>query len=557
MERKSSVDIYLPFDYHRMSLAFTAMLAFDFSEKSIEVLQFKKPLFRRLAIVALGKAELEDEILKVGLPKNENTLSEKILELLGENKNRNNEECLFNLPPGSFIFKRLSLALDLSKELLQEEVETALVEETGTAVANLVYSFGRVRLSDFTQEVLVFSTPKEVLDSFRRVFLQIGLVPIFAIAQPWAVYQGLEEALDDRGLTAVLEAKDDNLGLSFFDSFGPISDFKGKIGTKTLIKDFGNARVEVEEQNVRQVSKLILAGGSSAGLDPLFLEKKLDLSIGLAAEYIALQIKERAADLSQIKLPTTLFAKTLGLMLAFENSQTEFNLISKKLGTVKVGKEFIKKQKVALQDSLRNAKIKDKEKDKNNKEEIVEETMMQSESRGTFAIKNYIRVASKRLVIGGVILLLLIGGSKIVMGAKGILSNRFTRFINNTFSSPTPTEAPSPMPTLTVTPLPPTPTSTPVLLKSDLKISVLNGSGIKGSANSAADFLKALGYNVTKTGNAVRYDYLQTTIAIKESKRAYLGQLQTDLATKYQVNAEIGMVAESELFDAQVVVGQK
>lgn len=533
------------------------MLAFDFSEKSIEVLQFKKPLFRRLAIVALGKAELEDEILKVGLPKNENILSEKVLELLGENENRNNEECLFNLPPGSFLFKRLKLAADLSKELLQEEIETALVEETGTAVANLVYSFGRVRLSDLTQEVLVFSTPKEVLDSFRRVFLQIGLVPIFAIAQPWAVYQGLDEALDDKGLTAVLEAKGDNLGLSFLDSFGPISDFKGRIGAKTLIKDFGNARVEVEEQNVRQVSKLILAGESGLGLDPLVLEKKLDLSIGLAAEYIALQIKERAADLSQIKLPTTLFAKTLGLMLAFENSQTEFNLISKKLGTVKVGKEFIKKQKIASQDFLRNAKIKDKEKDKNNKEEIVGETMMLSENKGTFAIKDYIRVAPKWLVIGGVFLLLLVGGSKIIMGAKGILSNRFTQFINNTFSSPTPTEAPSPMPTLTVTPLPPTPTPTPVLLKSDLKISVLNGSGIKGAANSAADFLKTLGYNVTKTGNAARYDYLQTTIAIKESRRAYLPQLKVALETKYQVSVEVGVVAETEGFDAQVVVGQK
>lgn len=524
------------------------MLAFDFSEKSIEVLRFKKPLLGKLMIVALGKAELEDEILKGGLPKDENALSEKILELLGEHENRNNEECLFNLPPGSFIFKRLNLASDLSKELLREEVETALVEETGTAVSNLVYSFGRIRLSDSTQDILVTASPNEVLDSYRRVFLQIGLVPVFAIIQPWAVYQGLEEALDDKGLTAVLEAKDDNLSLSFFDSFGPVSDFKGKIGTKTLIKDFGNARVEVEEQNVRQVSKLILAGESSAGLDPLVLEKKLDLSIGLAAEYIALEIKERAADLSQIKLPTTLFAKTLGLMLAFENSQTEFSLISKKLPAVKAGKEFVKK-----------AKIKDKEKDKNKKEEIVEETMMQSENRDTSAIEDYIRRASKWLVIGGVILLLLAGGFKVAMGAKETLSNRFTQFINNTFSGPTPTEAPSPVPTLTVTPLPPTPTPTPtpVLLKSDLRISVLNGSGVRGAANSAADFLKTLGYNVTKTGNAARYDYPLTTIAIKESKRAYLEGLKTDLAAKYQVSADVSVLTETEGFDAQVIVGQK
>ena len=524
------------------------MLAFDFSEKSIEVLQFKKPLFRRLAIVALGKAELEDEILKGGLPKNENTLSEKILELLGENENRNNEECLFNLPPGSFIFKRLSLASDLSKELLQEEIETALVEETGTAVANLVYSFGRVRLSDSTQDILVFTTPREVLDSFRRVFLQIGLVPVFAIAQPWSVYQGLDEALDDKGLTAVLEAKDDNLGLSFFDSFSPVSDFKGKIGTKTLIKDFGNARVEVEEQSVRQVSKLILAGESGLGLDPLVLEKKLDLSIGLAAEYIALQIKERAADLSQIKLPTTLFAKTLGLMLAFEDSQTEFNLISKKLGTVKVEKEFAEKRK---------AKIKDGKKAKKNEDKIEEEEMMEAGRTGGAAIKGYSGGAVKWLIIGGLVLVFFVVGFTVIKGVKGELSNKFTRFINNSSFSPTPTEASTPIPTSSPTSLPPTPTPTLVLLKSDLGISILNGSGAKGAAKSASDFLKTLGYNVTKTGNAARYDYLQTAIAIKESKKAYLGQLQTDLATKYQVSVEVGVVAESELFDAQIIVGQK
>lgn len=105
----------------------------------------------------------------------------------------------------------------------------------------------------------------------------------------------------------------------------------------------------------------------------------------------------------------------------------------------------------------------------------------------------------------------------------------------------------------------PTPEISPALLaeKKDLKIKILNGSGIPGLAGKAATYLENLGYSGIKTGNASSYDYEQTEIQIKESQKGLLEQLTKDLSQEYTLAEEQKTLAEDESFDVIITLGKK
>lgn len=101
----------------------------------------------------------------------------------------------------------------------------------------------------------------------------------------------------------------------------------------------------------------------------------------------------------------------------------------------------------------------------------------------------------------------------------------------------------------------PTATPIPPANRSDLKLQVLNGSGSPGVAAEVKTHLESLGYQDVATGNADSYDYKNTEISIKDSKKAYLDQLISDLKSKYPLSEESATVSADTAFDAVIVVG--
>lgn len=120
--------------------------------------------------------------------------------------------------------------------------------------------------------------------------------------------------------------------------------------------------------------------------------------------------------------------------------------------------------------------------------------------------------------------------------------------------SPTDTPTPSPKPTIG-------PTSNPVdsttgLDRSDLTVSVQNGSGEAGVAKDGGDFLTNLGYDVTSTTNADNSDYTGVTIQVKSSASKYLALLKKDLGAKYTVGNTSSDLSASVSADALVIIGK-
>lgn len=120
--------------------------------------------------------------------------------------------------------------------------------------------------------------------------------------------------------------------------------------------------------------------------------------------------------------------------------------------------------------------------------------------------------------------------------------------------TPTPTEEVSQTPT-------PKPTQNPVdsatgLDRSDLTVTVQNGSGQAGVAKTGVDLLTNLGYDVASPENADKEDYTGVTIQVKAGSSKYLTLLKNDLAKEYTITASSSDLADSFSTDALVIIGK-
>ncbi len=102
-----------------------------------------------------------------------------------------------------------------------------------------------------------------------------------------------------------------------------------------------------------------------------------------------------------------------------------------------------------------------------------------------------------------------------------------------------------------------TPSPSPAVVaqanRADLKVQVLNGSGIKGEAARAKEFLEGLGYKDVKVGNADG-DFQLTEIAFKKAASKYTDTLAKDLEAKYKLGPNVELEEASD-YDVAITLG--
>ncbi len=92
--------------------------------------------------------------------------------------------------------------------------------------------------------------------------------------------------------------------------------------------------------------------------------------------------------------------------------------------------------------------------------------------------------------------------------------------------------------------------------RSDLQISVLNGSGVVGAAKGISSHLRGLGYTIKTVGNADSFTYTNITVKVKKSSKAALTQLKKDIQ-EYDSELTIeDSVDDTISTDAVVIVGK-
>lgn len=110
---------------------------------------------------------------------------------------------------------------------------------------------------------------------------------------------------------------------------------------------------------------------------------------------------------------------------------------------------------------------------------------------------------------------------------------------------------------LTLVQVTPTPQPSPAaadIKRADLKLQVLNGSGVAGAAAKAKTFLEGLGYVDVVTGNADG-DFAQTEVDIKSAKKSAERMLKKDLGEKYALADTIGELDETSDYDVVITLG--
>ncbi len=168
------------------------------------------------------------------------------------------------------------------------------------------------------------------------------------------------------------------------------------------------------------------------------------------------------------------------------------------------------------------------------------------------------------IIIGVIILIALVAFAVVATGGKGedteIAPTESIEKPTPTepAETPTPEESPTETPTTTptVTKTTPSPTLSAGLDRSDLSIEIQNGSGVAGAATKMSDKLKALGYDISSTGNADNFDYEETVIQVTSSKKAYLDMLKKDLSGDYTIESATADLTDSDA-EALIIIGKE
>lgn len=105
--------------------------------------------------------------------------------------------------------------------------------------------------------------------------------------------------------------------------------------------------------------------------------------------------------------------------------------------------------------------------------------------------------------------------------------------------TPEPTEAPEP---------------TPSVKREDIKVKILNGSGVKGKASEIKEALQDAGYTDVITGNADNFDYATSEIQVKEDKKDAFVLLKDDLED-FATLKEAATLDEEDTADAVFIIG--
>lgn len=117
-------------------------------------------------------------------------------------------------------------------------------------------------------------------------------------------------------------------------------------------------------------------------------------------------------------------------------------------------------------------------------------------------------------------------------------------------SVPQTTSAPSPTQAVSATPVPAD--------LSEYKVTVLNGSGIPGTAGTVRSALEEGGFEGVTTGNASSYDFNSTEVSMKENTpEAVFNKIKELLEDNYPIVLSEDNLPENSNYDVVITVGVK
>ena len=528
------------------------MIYLSITATSIEIVQTSKSLFdREEKITAVSRKILSKDDSVVS------TINEALKTAYPSPINQ--DQCRLVIEDDELIIKRINIE---NKTITSDEV----IAKAKTHLPHDITfyeNFYKEINNQSEPQILYTALPLSKIKTYAQLLGNCGLKLSFMSSTAFSIYALLKPLVTDAD-KLVYAIYDHTLKFILMDSEGPIEIIDKKTTAKTLLSDIKSAFKKIKTDLPGSNFKFIIGGEKSLELNTESITEGLEIQVQKISGMMDSILMQQKIKIDTGGVPAFYFDKVLGLFNLSKMSEVpnfavdlknilESPVITPPSASGHIPQETGEVNQVAeIKEINEDNKIESDQKT-HVRMEVEEKTEEISATPVNSIDENIVEYKNTDISTNGknrsFMVFLFLAVALILFGGFLIIGQ-------SSFNLPFTTK-PSPTPTIVLSPtLSPTPTIDPTLKKSEIKLSVLNGTDKPGFAKENSDKLKEAGFENITVGNADRDDYESTVIRIKDSKKNYLPLLIADLKDSFDTST-IETLPEDSASDVVIVLGQK
>ncbi|MCS7093071.1 MAG: LytR C-terminal domain-containing protein [Patescibacteria group bacterium] len=468
---------------------------------------FVKKTFLKQEEIAFFEKDYHSELISINKPLNVDIIASALKESISalSSKNQRENRLFLILPQEFFYFFRTEVPFDIAKPAINSFITDKISTTLALLPEEIIFDYFIKETK--TQKIInFFGLKKEKLDSLEKAAELIDLKIINVIPEPLVYYKLFEKTLKNDKQEVIFYAILEK-GFIYgyvFDNFGLVDKtqfFETLNEEKNYLKTLRNIIGKIEERKIK-LNRIILSGHQSDKIRQDTFTRDIGIWTNplkrIVPNYYENYLKTLVVKNQEI-FPILIYDVCFGAFI------------------------FSKEEKFSI---FKNHQL--------SKKEIYRSKLKKSSKKEAF--------------IFIISFLVSLGGFLVLSNINNLKNYRFSLFNNRQNEKVQAQMSPTPQPQLN--------SSTPqvTIKKEELKIQVLNGSGIPGKAGELRSILKEKGYSEVITGNADNFNYQNTEIKVKKSKSQALNQIKKDLGYYFSLLKE-SFLEEREIPDIIIIVG--
>lgn len=494
------------------------MLYIYLDNSQIKLMYVKKSILGQYETFFHSKS-FQVDLLKDGVPATPEVIASGIKEALSglTEETIKDREVTLVLPQEAFLFFRADMPSDVATpEVLTNFLREKARSQLDSDIENSYYDF-LIRENENKKKILFYAIKKEILEAYEIPLRLVELNLKSVVPEALSYFKLFEKTLRSNKKENIwyVSMDQDKLTGYVYDSFGLLEEDRWTAPAS------GDAKVEsilhkqtakYETKNIK-LNRLLLSGRQSENVRQDTFTK----SVGVWTNPLKRIIPHFYSDYlkmlkgqNQPELPILSYDMLIGAFI-FNTENSNFSLLKGKTanGKSKLGTSKFKFPKPNI-----------------SKKGLI--LFLVSFSLVFASIFGFSKIKSEKINFN-------------IKIPNFSLPNSFT---------PSPTNIPN-----TPTPEPPTPTPTPEIKKDQVKIKILNGSGIVGKAGDVKKFLQGAGYEDILTGNAATFDYDTTVIQTKDGENSLAELIAEDIKSEIEKKALFETLDKDNAADIVIIVG--
>lgn len=491
------------------------MLYIYLDTHQIKLLHLKKSLLGQYEVSFYNK-NFDVDLIQNGMPGNIDVIDsavKKTLEEIPEQPLKEKDVTLI-LPVGAFAFFRSELPLDVNPSVLDAFLRDK-AKAQNIEIDSMYYD-SLIQESEGQKQILFFGIKKETLTAYEQPFKLLDLKVTSIIPESLTYYKLFEKTLRKNKKENIWYVCYENNILQgyVYDSFGLLEGNKwvAPVGTDGKVEEILQKKGAEYQANNIKLNRLILSGKQAEGIRQDTFTKNVGVWTNPLIRIIPHFYGDYLKMLQHETKPLPILENDM-LIGAFIFSQENktFSLLGKS--------------------SMSMPKM---------------QTPSVNLSNKQFPVKSAVLFLISFIITLGI----LYAVSKMQWG--NLMTMKLPSFSGISVPG---MNQPTPTPVLEPTVAPPTATPTPSIDKEEIRIKVLNGSGISGKASDVKAFFQDKGYGEILTGNADAFDYDTTVVQIKDDADPVIKQyIEKDIASQVP-SPKYETLDADEAADVVVIVG--